>query len=77
MDFFNPEITGNRPRHYPHEGLTMNYANTTTTANSLAQYFADITNASFPVEIEGASFADAVATIGALDLTTTEWASDI
>lgn len=58
----------------------MNYANATTTADALALYVADITAFVPTVEIEAAgpfaesaTMAEAMATIGALELNTAEW----
>jgi hypothetical protein len=54
-----------------------------TAADALALNMADITAFTLPVEIEvadhsieGASWADAMATIGTCDLIAVEWASD-
>ena len=62
----------------------MNYTNLTTTTDAMALNKADITVLNCPVEIEaadcsteGASWADAMATIGTIDLTATEWAATI
>lgn len=62
----------------------MNYIHTTTTADALALHIVDITTPALLVEIEaaepsteGASMADAMATIGTLELTGAEWASHI
>ncbi len=62
----------------------MNYTNPTTSTDAMALNMADITALTWPVEIEaadrsteGASWADAMATIGTIDLTATEWAATI
>lgn len=62
----------------------MNQTNTTTTADALALHIANITAFTLAVETEaaapsteGASMADAMATIGTLDLTSVEWAAMI
>lgn len=60
----------------------MSHTNPTTTADALTLNKADIAAFTLPVEIEvadlsteGASWADAMATIGSIDLATIEWAS--
>jgi hypothetical protein len=62
----------------------MNHANITTIADALALHIADITAFNLPVEFEAAdpsteraSFADAMATAGTLNLTGVEWAATI